>query len=72
MWTSNRGVIFLLNIGGEYRRCAIQDARGTSLSNLELATCNGAAGDVLIAPRYAAPLRRCNRKMVCQSGKLRL
>lgn len=56
MWTSSQGAIFLPNIGDEHHRCAIEDSVGTPLSNLELAACNDASGDVLITPRLAAPL----------------
>ncbi|PFH59099.1 hypothetical protein XA68_12814 [Ophiocordyceps unilateralis] len=56
-WTPERGAIFLANIGDKTLRCFTQDANGNPLSENELALCNDAAGHLLLAPEYAAPLR---------------
>ncbi|TQV91565.1 arginine deiminase type-3 [Cordyceps javanica] len=56
-WTSNRGAIFLPNIGDELHRCRTRDALGTPLSSRELAHCNDAAGEVLINSTLAAPVK---------------
>ncbi|PHH78818.1 hypothetical protein CDD80_6189 [Ophiocordyceps camponoti-rufipedis] len=51
------GAIFLPNIGDKTRRCRSQDARGNALGDDELASCNDASGQKLLAPEFAAPLR---------------
>lgn len=53
-WTDSHGAIFLPNIGDRTHRCASIDLAGLPLSNLELASCNDAAGDRLITPHVAA------------------
>ncbi|KAK2603603.1 hypothetical protein QQS21_004184 [Conoideocrella luteorostrata] len=57
VWSSSHGAIFLPNIGDEHHRCETRDANGGLFSNLELAACNDASGDILVSPRFAAPLR---------------
>ena len=57
VWTDNRGAIFLPNIGDKGHRCASVDRNGLALSNQELAACNDASGNLLLAPELAAPLR---------------
>ncbi|RSM08121.1 hypothetical protein CEP52_004814 [Fusarium oligoseptatum] len=57
IWTSNRGAIFLPNIGDQQHRCPSIDLVKQPLSNFELAACNDATGDRLLTPEYAAPLK---------------
>ncbi|RSL98885.1 hypothetical protein CDV31_012406 [Fusarium ambrosium] len=57
IWTSNRGAIFLPNIGDQQHRCPNIDLVKQPLSNFELAACNDASGDRLLTPEYAAPLK---------------
>ncbi|RDW63040.1 protein-arginine deiminase domain-containing protein [Aspergillus mulundensis] len=57
IWTDTRGAIFLPNVGDKYRRCPREDLAGIPLSDSELAACNDASGDYLLAPEYVAPLR---------------
>lgn len=56
-WSSQRGAIFLPNVGDKDLRCITKDARGNPLSNDELAACHDASGHLLLAPEYLAPLR---------------
>lgn len=56
-WTDSHGAIFLPNIGDRTHRCASVDLAGLPLSNLELASCNDAAGDRLITPYVAARVK---------------
>ncbi|KAJ4321229.1 hypothetical protein N0V84_005477 [Fusarium piperis] len=56
IWTSNRGAIFLPNIGDQHHRCPKVDLVKQPLSNFELAACNDASGDRLLTPEYAARL----------------
>ncbi|KAM5341593.1 hypothetical protein ACJ41O_014624 [Fusarium nematophilum] len=56
-WTTNRGAIFLPNVGDSYHRCPTIDLVKQPLSNHELASCNDASGDRLLSPQYAARLR---------------
>ncbi|TLD18401.1 hypothetical protein PspLS_10149 [Pyricularia sp. CBS 133598] len=56
-WSAKHGAIFLPNVGDKSRRCARTDAAGNPWSNDELAACHDAAGHLLLAPEYAAPLR---------------
>ncbi|KAF2996030.1 hypothetical protein E8E13_002475 [Curvularia kusanoi] len=57
LWTSERGAIFLPNIGDKHMRCLIKDGAGNPLSNDELAACHDASGHLLLAPEYVAPLK---------------
>ncbi|KAL1852154.1 hypothetical protein Plec18167_005967 [Paecilomyces lecythidis] len=57
LWTSDRGAIFLPNVGDKTRRCPRTDLNGLPLSNEELAPCNDASGQYLLAPEYVAPLK---------------
>ncbi|RSL50110.1 hypothetical protein CEP53_008923 [Fusarium sp. AF-6] len=57
IWTSNRGAIFLPNIGDQQHRCPNADLVKQPLSNFELASCNDASGDHLLTPEYAAPVK---------------
>ena len=56
-WNSERGAIFLPNIGDKQRRCKTRTPDGRWLSNARLQACNDAQGDVVRAPEYLAPLR---------------
>ena len=56
VWTADHGAIFLPNIGDETHRCAVTDKNGAPLSNMELAACNDAAGDILLNSTLAAKL----------------
>lgn len=56
-WNSERGAIFLPNIGDKQRRCKARTPDGRWLSNARLQACNDAQGDVVRAPEYLAPLR---------------
>ncbi|BCS24489.1 protein-arginine deiminase domain-containing protein [Aspergillus puulaauensis] len=57
VWSASSGAIFLPNIGDTTGRCPKTDLNGGKLSNDELAYCNDASGDVLLSPKYVAPLR---------------
>ncbi|WP_461071594.1 protein-arginine deiminase domain-containing protein [Streptomyces pseudoechinosporeus] len=56
-WNSERGAIFLPNIGDKQRRCKTKTPDGRWLSNARLQACNDAQGDVVRTPEYLAPLR---------------
>lgn len=56
-WNSERGAIFLPNLGDRQRRCKTRTPDGRWLSNARLQACNDAQGDVVRAPEYLAPLR---------------
>ncbi|KXS17329.1 hypothetical protein M427DRAFT_81543, partial [Gonapodya prolifera JEL478] len=57
IWTTIRGAIFLPNIGDSDGRCPATGNNGDPLSDTEIAFCNDAAGNILYAPEYLAPLR---------------
>jgi protein-arginine deiminase len=57
VWSSDRGAIFLPNIGDRHRRCPSTDLNGGRLGNDELAACNDASGDSLLNPLLSAPLQ---------------
>ncbi|RYP77163.1 hypothetical protein DL769_003473 [Monosporascus sp. CRB-8-3] len=57
LWTADRGAIFLPNVGDKTRRCPNTDLNGLPLSNEEMARCNDASGQYLLAPEYIAPLK---------------
>jgi protein-arginine deiminase len=57
VWSTDRGAIFLPNVGDRYFRCPVTDLTGRELSNKELAACNDASGDTLLEPGLAAPLQ---------------
>jgi protein-arginine deiminase len=55
-WTSERGAIFLPNIGDSGMRCS-RMAAARDMSTEELANCNDASDDIQRAPKYLAPIR---------------
>ncbi|KAI8686650.1 hypothetical protein LRP88_13100 [Fusarium phalaenopsidis] len=68
IWTSNRGAIFLPNIGDQQHRCSGVDLVKQPLNNFELAACNDASGDRLLTPEYAAPLKTLPLKNLSQNA----
>ncbi|KAH7374870.1 hypothetical protein B0T11DRAFT_344716 [Plectosphaerella cucumerina] len=56
-WSTERGAIFLPNVGDKHRRCQRTDGAGNPWSNDELSSCHDASGHLLLAPEYLAPLR---------------
>ncbi|MBB4614170.1 protein-arginine deiminase family protein [Novosphingobium taihuense] len=54
-WSSNRGAIFLPNIGDSAKRCP--RSADKAISDAALEACNDAQGDVAWAPENLAPLR---------------
>ncbi|KAM0334437.1 hypothetical protein ACHAQA_001463 [Verticillium albo-atrum] len=71
LWTTQRGAIFLPNIGDKTSRCATRDANDNPLSNDELAFCHDASGHLLLAPEHAAPIRTLPLK-VSEKGRARI
>ncbi|WP_033291522.1 protein-arginine deiminase domain-containing protein [Amycolatopsis jejuensis] len=56
-WTTQRGAIFLPNIGDSERRCPSTDSAGKPLPDDKLAACNDASDDVARATENLAPVK---------------
>ncbi|KAL2205702.1 hypothetical protein CC79DRAFT_1294344 [Sarocladium strictum] len=56
-WSSDRGAIFLPNIGDTDRRCSKMLLEGPAVDNEDLSSCHDASDDILRSPLHLAPLR---------------